>query len=85
MTADEVTIELLGRAGLRFRRGVRQMIVDSEILEGPKHSMCIFRSSIVRWDPPHESEPISEADRTRIVEDIRRFVLSRGYADIEVV
>ena len=85
MSADDVTIELLGRAGLRVRKGPRQMVIDSEILAGPTHSMCIFRSSIERWEPPHEGETVTEADRTQIVEDIRRVLRSKGYADIEVV
>jgi hypothetical protein len=85
MTSDDVTVELLGRAGLRFRKGARRMIVDSEILAGPEHSMCVFRSSIERWDPPHQDEPITEAQRARIIEDIRGVLRSKGYADIEVM
>ena len=61
------------------------MVVDSEILSGGAHSMVVFRDSIQRWDPPHEREPVSDADRDRVIADISRFVRSKGYAEIEVV
>ena len=68
----DVWIEVLGRAGLRYHRGPRQMFVDSEVLDGVTHSMCVWRSSIARWKPPHDAEPVTEADRDQIIEDIRR-------------
>jgi hypothetical protein len=83
--SDDVSVELLGRAGLRYQHGPRTMTIDSEILAGSRHSMCVYRDSIVRWDSPHDADPVTEADRARIIDDIRRFVLSRGYPDIEVV
>lgn len=61
------------------------MLVDSEVLGGPEHFMCVWRSSIERWDPPHDMEPITDADRSQIIEDIRRVVRSRGYGEISVV
>jgi len=60
------------------------MTIDSEILAGPTYSMCVFQASIVRWDPPHDAEPVTDAARARVIDDIRRIVRSRGMAEIEV-
>jgi len=82
--STDVWLERLGRERLRYHRGRRRIVVESELLDGVTHSICVYRSSIVRWEPPHELEPVTEADRDQILNDIRRIVLAAGSRDIQV-
>lgn len=79
------SIELLGRAGLRYRRGGRSMEIDSEILEGPQHFFVVYQASIARWNPPDDREPVDERERAEIVADTRRIVRASSGEEIEVV
>lgn len=67
----------LGRTGLRYAEGGRSMFVDSEMLACP-NGIAVYRESISRWDPPHESDALSESDRARILESIVRALRSQG-------
>lgn len=71
-------VEVLGRAGLMYRREGRALRVDSEIL-APPASLAVYSGSIQRWEPPHEAETIDEAERARIVDDIRRSFAWSGH------
>ena len=72
------SVEVLGITGLRYREGDRTMFIDSEVLAGPS-GMVVYRDSIIRWDPPHEDEKITEADRERILENIRKVFRCQGF------
>lgn len=72
-------VEVLGRTGLRYRRGGRSLRIDSEVL-APPGSIAVYGGSIVRWEPPHGAEEIDEAERARILDDVRRAFAWRGHA-----
>jgi hypothetical protein len=63
-------VTLLGRNGLRYTEGDRTLVVESEWLV--PRGIGITRGSIVRWDPPYDQETIEEADRDRIIANIRK-------------
>lgn len=71
------SVEVLGRTGLVYREGHRQLRVDSELLSGPS-GLLMYSSSIVRWAPPHDEVAIDEAERQRIVGRIRAAFAFRG-------
>jgi hypothetical protein len=77
------SVEVLGRTGLSYREGQRKMFVDSEVVMGPS-GMLIYGTSIVRWDPPHDSEPLEKADRERILANIREAFRFQGF-EIDVI
>ena len=54
------------------------MFVDSEVLAGPA-GMAIYRDTVSRWDPPHERDIITAADREKIVYNIRDAFRFKGF------
>jgi len=82
-SSDGFSVEVLGRTGLCYREGKRKMFVDSEVVTGPA-GMVVYRDSIVRWDSPNEAEIISEAERERILNNIRDAFRSQGF-EIQVI
>ena len=82
-SSDGFSVEVLGFTGLCYREGEKQMFVDSEMITGPA-LLVIWKSSVERWDPPHESEPVTDADRDRIVENIREAFRFQG-VEIDVI
>jgi len=72
------SVEILGRAGLRYAESGKVMIIDSEVLALPGH-MALFRESITRWEAPHEEEPVHEVDRQRIIANIGGAFRSQGF------
>ena len=80
---DGVSVEILGLTGLRYGEGPRQMKVSAEVVTGSS-ALAIWASSIRRWSPPHESELVSDADRARIIENIRGAIRSQGY-EVDVI
>jgi hypothetical protein len=77
------SVEVLGRTGLRYVEGTKSMSIDSEALTGPD-GLMVYRSSIRAWDLPSSQEPIDEATRDRILDNIRRAFRFRGF-DIQVL
>jgi hypothetical protein len=59
------------------------MFAYSEMLNGPA-GMGIWKNSIEQWDPPHENEPVTDADRARVVENIREAFRFQGF-EIDVI
>ena len=72
------SVEVLGRVGMRYSEAGRTVFVDSEVLAAPD-AMVAYANSITSWDPPHESEPLTEADRDRILGNIGRAFRFKGY------
>ena len=70
-------MEVLGRTSIRYSEGGRTAFVDSEVL-AESDAILAYRDSI-RWDPPNELKPLAGGDHTRIIENIRRALESRGY------
>ena len=63
------SVEVLGQTGIRYSEAGRSAFVDSEVMNEPD-TMLIYAKSIMRWDPPNESEPLNARDRERIIESI---------------
>ena len=78
-----VGITLLGRTGLRYTEDDRSMFVDSEMLARP-NGIVVYRESISRWDPPHESQTLSEGDRERVLASIVAALRLQGF-DVDVI
>jgi hypothetical protein len=81
-TGEGFTVEVLGRAGLRYREGWRTMDIDGEMLLGPR-AFVVYARSIKRWRFPFGWRAVSPAERDRIVANIRRAFRAAG-AEIEV-
>jgi Immunity protein 74 len=75
---DGFSVEVLGRTGLRYCEGGRQMFVDSEVLTGPS-GMAVYKGTIQKWDPPYDNVPVTHSDRDRILNNIRDAVRSQGF------
>ena len=71
------SVETLGRTGLRYRENGRTIHIDSELLA--TRGIMLYQSSVKRWDPPHEEEPVDDKSRNRIIENIRQIFESKGY------
>lgn len=83
IASDEgFTVEVLGRIGVRYVEGEKSLFVDSEVLMGPAR-LVVFPDSIQRWDPPND-QAVSDRERERIVENLRRAFHFRGF-DIKIV
>jgi hypothetical protein len=63
---------------MRYSEAGRTVFVDSEVMNEPD-TMLAYSSSITKWDLPHESEPLDDNARTRIVENIKRVFELKGY------
>jgi hypothetical protein len=73
------SVEILGRTGLRYIEGGRALFVDSEILAEPG-GILVYRDSIRSWDPDSAVDPLSEAARARVVDNICAALGSHGIA-----
>jgi hypothetical protein len=76
-------VTLLGRTGLRYIEGNRSMFVDSEMLARP-NGIAVYRKSISKWDPPHESDAILESGRARILANLVQALRLQGL-DVDVI
>ena len=65
-------VRLRGRAGIEYRESGRVMSIDSEMLAGALFDMVIYRDSIKQWDPPYNSEAVTQEDRMRIEKNLMR-------------
>jgi hypothetical protein len=76
------SVRILGRAGLTYREGERQLLVNSELLTTPS-GMVIYTNSIKAWQPPFEQDEIDATKKAQIIDNIRRAFRWAGY-EIEV-
>lgn len=72
-----VAVEVLGRTGIRYSERGRSCFVDSEVLAIP--AIAVWPSGIRRWDSPHEHEPLTDADRERILANIAEAFASQNW------
>lgn len=72
------SVRLLGRAGLRYTEGERVMEVDGEMLVGGPADWVVYTDSITRWQPPHDTEPVSAERKAEIVRAICEALRARG-------
>jgi hypothetical protein len=78
-----VGITPLGHTGLRYTEDGRSMFVDSEMLARP-NGIVVYRESISRWNPPHESQTLSEGDCERVLASIVAALRLQGF-DVDVI
>jgi hypothetical protein len=60
-----------GRSGLLYKEGEKTITVDSELLS-ESLGIAIFTNSIKSWDPPFNEEALSEEERSRIIDNIKK-------------
>jgi hypothetical protein len=60
-----------GRSGLLYKEGGKTITVDSELLS-ESLGIAIFTNSIKSWNAPFNEEVLSEEDRSRIIENIKK-------------
>lgn len=71
IVSDEgFSVQVLGRTGLLYTDGPREMRVDSELLMGPA-GMGVYAESVVSWLPPYDNEVIDTITKQAIIENIR--------------
>lgn len=76
------SVQVIGRAGLLYREGERQLHVGSELLVGPT-GQVIYTKSIKAWEPPFQQDEIDASKKEQIIDNIRRAFRWTGY-EIEV-
>jgi hypothetical protein len=75
VASDEgFSVKVLGRTGIEYREGGKVAFVDSEVL-ATGFGMAIFAGSIKGWLAPHENDLMTEEDKRRILENIRRAIV----------
>jgi hypothetical protein len=77
------SVVMVDRDHLRYREGERSLLIFQELMAEPR-LVGVDRESMRAWEPPHESELLSEADKDRIIANMRRAFATRGY-EIEVL
>jgi hypothetical protein len=70
-------VESLGRTGLRYHELDRTLFVDSEW--GVENWIGVWPDSIKEWDPPHQADPLTPADRDRIRDNVLRALERAGF------
>jgi hypothetical protein len=70
---EGVSVEILGRMGIRYREGGRSVDVESEVLATPE--IAVYVASIRKWS---DGDAIDAATRSRIIENIQEAVRSQG-------
>lgn len=73
------TVRVLGRTGTRYTEGDRSVRIDSEVMDKPgRGAIVLYPDSIVAWESPNESAEVTDTDRERIIENIKRAFEARG-------
>jgi hypothetical protein len=77
-----VSVEILGRTGIRYSEAGRSCLVDSEVLATP--AIAVWADGIRAWDPPHADDPLGDDDRRRILQNIAEAFASQGWG-LEII
>jgi hypothetical protein len=72
------SVEVLGMTGMRYTEGGRVMKIDSEVLAGTA-GIALFTKSIKGWEPPHEADALTDADKRQIIANIQLAFQSQGW------
>jgi hypothetical protein len=73
-------VRVLGRTGITYTEGDRSAWIDSEVLAKPgPGSIALFADRIRGWQGPLGPVALTEADRTRIVQNVKRAFEACGY------
>ena len=75
------SVSVLGRVGLRYQEGDRSVRINSEVLAAPR-GIVMLKDSIKYWEGPNPGK-VSDADRDRIVSNVKRAFEACGY-ELEV-
>ena len=70
---------VLGRTGMRYTEGVRSVEIDSEVGHTSGPVIAMFIGSIRVWETPDYPEPVTGADRDKIVANIQRAFHACGW------
>ena len=86
VVSDEgFSVEILGRTGIRYTEGNKNLFIDSEVLAASSsHGLAMFTDSIQHWDPPHQNEMIEENQKRKIVDNVCQACHFYGI-DIQVI
>jgi hypothetical protein len=71
------SVRVLGRTGLRYQEGGRSIWIDSEVLAKPR-AIAMHNDSIKYWEGCDPGK-VSDADRDRIADNIKRAFEACGY------
>jgi hypothetical protein len=69
-------VDRVDETTLRYHEHNRSIMVGYEALKGGE--MGLFPSQIERWEPYRDGDVVDEAERKRILENVRRALESRG-------
>jgi len=76
-STEGFSVKVLGRTGMRYTEGTRSVWIDSEVLAKPR-AIAMSKKTIRFWEEP-EPEEVSEKDRDRIANNIKRAFEACGY------
>ena len=79
---EGVSVHYVGPFTFEYRDGDRRLLVETERL-GKRPNRLIFAQSIKQWEPPHETEPISDEKRHEIATKVGQFFRNNG-KDFEI-
>ena len=65
------SVEVLGRTGLLYKEGSKNMHINSEILASPG-GILISKSSIQKWNPPNQDDIVDDIKRNAIIDNVCR-------------
>jgi hypothetical protein len=71
------SVKVLGRTGLRYQEGGRSVWINSEVLAKPG-AIAMNKDSIKYWEGCDPGQ-VSDADRDRIADNIKRVFEACGY------
>jgi len=64
-------IKVTGRAGLEYTINGKTVLIDSEMLAGPRFDMVVYTDSVKQWCPPNDKQALSENEKKMIIDDIK--------------
>jgi hypothetical protein len=76
-STEGFSVKVLGQTGLRYTEGTRSVWIDSEVLAKPR-TIAMSKKTIRFWEGPEPGE-VSEKDRDRIANNIKRAFEACGY------
>ena len=69
---EDTRLSSWGRDEYKYIENDHAMIINAELGSNP--SRIVYIESIKRWLPPYESEPVTEADRERILAKVEAYL-----------
>jgi len=76
-STEGFSVKVLGRTGMRYTEGTRSVWIDSEVLARPR-AVAMAKGTIRFWEGP-EPDVVSEKDRDRIANNVKRAFEACGY------